>query len=174
MYALADSLPLEERFCLKIPNCMDPVDLSQIEAFYDRLGDEQGVSRKMRTLAQARLSWAEQMKKIVDAASQKAKKAEIFLQRRNIKMCGIAGFTCIDENSGSRLEKMLDKISHRGPNDTGQYLDDVIALGHKRLSILDLTFKGHQPFIIKRTVRTCIQRRDLQLSGAPPSAGRRW
>lgn len=64
-------------------------------------------------------------------------------------MCGIAGFTCIDENSGSRLEKMLDKISHRGPNDTGQYLDDVIALGHKRLSILDLTFKGHQPFIIK-------------------------
>ena len=75
VYALADSLPLEERFCLKIPNCMDPVDLSQIEAFYDRLGDEQGVSRKMRTLAQARLSWAEQMKKIVDAASQKGEES---------------------------------------------------------------------------------------------------
>jgi asparagine synthase (glutamine-hydrolysing) len=36
-------------------------------------------------------------------------------------------------------------LAHRGPNDSGSYFDEQIALGHRRLSIIDLSSKGHQP-----------------------------
>jgi asparagine synthase (glutamine-hydrolysing) len=65
-------------------------------------------------------------------------------------MCGICGFVDKKEkNSDVTLKKMLSVLNHRGPDDDGQELyffaDKVIAFGHKRLSILDLSASGHQP-----------------------------
>ncbi len=57
-------------------------------------------------------------------------------------MCGICGFTSYDKEL---LRKMGDSIKHRGPDDKGEYFDDNISLGHRRLSIVDLTEKGKQP-----------------------------
>lgn len=61
-------------------------------------------------------------------------------------MCGIFGFNFEDK---SLLKKGLSKIVHRGPDDHGIYLDKGISLGHQRLSIIDLTKKGHQPMCDK-------------------------
>ena len=57
-------------------------------------------------------------------------------------MCGIVGFTGKEEETAGR---MLESIHHRGPDDNGLYADDVVTLGHVRLSILDLSYAGHQP-----------------------------
>ncbi len=59
-------------------------------------------------------------------------------------MCGIAGF--IDKNKSKKeiIKKMCDKIAHRGPDGEGYYLNDDVALGHRRLSIIDLS-TGDQP-----------------------------
>jgi asparagine synthase (glutamine-hydrolysing) len=62
-------------------------------------------------------------------------------------MCGIAGIVAADalapEDRG-RAIAMRDVIAHRGPDDAGLYLDSHAALGHRRLSIVDLA-TGHQP-----------------------------
>jgi len=66
-------------------------------------------------------------------------------------MCGIVGFVSSSvlskEDISSRITSMSSKLSHRGPDDSGFWLDNnnQIALGHKRLSILDLSSAGHQP-----------------------------
>jgi asparagine synthase (glutamine-hydrolysing) len=57
-------------------------------------------------------------------------------------MCGIAGFNWKDPTI---VRQMADAMKHRGPDDSGLYCDDAISLGHTRLSILDLSQKGHQP-----------------------------
>ena len=61
-------------------------------------------------------------------------------------MCGIAGV--IGPNpSEAELKKMLQKQSHRGPDHTGTYLDGgFAALGHNRLSIIDLSPEANEPF----------------------------
>ncbi len=58
-------------------------------------------------------------------------------------MCGITGF--LGKGSESDLKKMVDSIKHRGPDDSGLYFSGDVALGHTRLSILDLSEAGHQP-----------------------------
>ena len=65
-------------------------------------------------------------------------------------MCGIAGFIHLGANrdvSSSRLSVMLQNIYHRGPDDGGVWLDEQLglAIGHRRLSILDSSSAGHQP-----------------------------
>ena len=60
-------------------------------------------------------------------------------------MCGFIGFTGIIDSSKTVLEAMMDRIVHRGPDMGGTYLDDTIALGFRRLSILDLSDAGAQP-----------------------------
>lgn len=62
-------------------------------------------------------------------------------------MCGITGF--IDNNIKEKddiLNKMMDRIKHRGPDGRGKYIDNDIALGHVRLSIIDIE-SGKQPMI---------------------------
>lgn len=59
-------------------------------------------------------------------------------------MCGICGFIGEIDNSKEILKKMMDKIAHRGPDDQGMYVDKYAALGHRRLSIIDLSH-GAQP-----------------------------
>lgn len=62
-------------------------------------------------------------------------------------MCGIAGILSLKSNRIDRLERMLDVQAHRGPDDRGTHLDGPVALGHLRLSILDLSPSGHQPML---------------------------
>ena len=59
-------------------------------------------------------------------------------------MCGIAGFISGSDNKKKIIKAMIDKIIHRGPDAEGFYVDDNIALGHRRLSIIDLN-SGDQP-----------------------------
>ncbi|MDB5075727.1 MAG: hypothetical protein JWO42_1906, partial [Chloroflexi bacterium] len=59
-------------------------------------------------------------------------------------MCGIAGEVSFRERPGD-VEKMLDAIVHRGPDDSGLYTDDRTQLGFRRLAIVDLSAAGHQP-----------------------------
>lgn len=62
-------------------------------------------------------------------------------------MCGIVGFWERNKLSDlAKLKKMNDAIYHRGPDSEGFYVKGQVALGHRRLSILDLTNHGHQPF----------------------------
>jgi asparagine synthase (glutamine-hydrolysing) len=67
-------------------------------------------------------------------------------------MCGIVGFLdlkhlSLSEDFRSVLTRMMDPIYHRGPDDSGLWVcpENGIALGHRRLSIIDLSLEGHQP-----------------------------
>lgn len=65
-------------------------------------------------------------------------------------MCGINGILHfqsqrkVDERI---LTKMRDSLAHRGPDDQGLFIDKNIGFGHRRLSILDVSVAGHQPFL---------------------------
>ena len=59
-------------------------------------------------------------------------------------MCGFVGFTNKIDDASIVVENMMDKIKHRGPDSFGKYVDEGIALGFRRLSIIDLE-QGHQP-----------------------------
>lgn len=65
-------------------------------------------------------------------------------------MCGLVGFINNQNNYGNPhaiILKMTERLTHRGPDDGGVWcnLEDGIALGHRRLAILDLSAHGHQP-----------------------------
>lgn len=68
-------------------------------------------------------------------------------------MCGIAGLIGVEPAlAAPALERMLDSLGHRGPDDRGiKRFDlgngDVAFLGHTRLSIVELSVKGHQPMV---------------------------
>jgi asparagine synthase (glutamine-hydrolysing) len=62
-------------------------------------------------------------------------------------MCGIAGYFALTPRplpGREVLERMVDAVRHRGPDDAGVYLDGRCGLGHRRLSIIDLA-GGRQP-----------------------------
>lgn len=61
-------------------------------------------------------------------------------------MCGFAGFVGGVENRNQVLTAMMDTIVHRGPDSEGRYIDEDAALGFRRLSIIDLSEVGDQPF----------------------------
>jgi asparagine synthase (glutamine-hydrolysing) len=60
-------------------------------------------------------------------------------------MCGIVGFTNNIDNSNVVIGEMMDRIKHRGPDAEGKYVDEDIAFGHRRLSIIDVSSQGDQP-----------------------------
>ena len=68
-------------------------------------------------------------------------------------MCGINGICSVESiTNRSWLVAGRDKLSHRGPDDFGEWWSDDgrVGLAHRRLSILDLTKTGHQPMRDKR------------------------
>lgn len=72
-------------------------------------------------------------------------------------MCGVVGFVDYKKQTSlNLLNKLVNKLSHRGPDDYGSYFDETelghIGLGHARLSILDPSQKGKQPMIFKEIV----------------------
>ncbi len=64
-------------------------------------------------------------------------------------MCGICGELRFDHQSPDlgRLQRMMGKLTQRGPDHAGSYLDGALAFGHRRLSIIDLSTRAHQPMI---------------------------
>lgn len=98
-------------------------------------------------------------------------------------MCGIAGFVASSGRFNSladSLRAMTGAISHRGQDDSGSWCDPAcgIALGHRRLSIIDLSQSGHQPmmsasgrYIIVyngEIYNTADLRNELEAAGAAP------
>ena len=70
-------------------------------------------------------------------------------------MCGIAG---IVQRDGAPIHaddigRMLDRQAHRGPDDAGTYIAPGVGLGHRRLSVIDVSSAGHQP--MPNRDRTC-------------------
>lgn len=64
-------------------------------------------------------------------------------------MCGIVGIFQKKLVDKKVLNRMTKALSHRGPDDEGVFVDKNIGLGHRRLSILDLSKTGHQPMFTK-------------------------
>jgi asparagine synthase (glutamine-hydrolysing) len=64
-------------------------------------------------------------------------------------MCGINGILHFSNQKIDQkvLCQMRDALQHRGPDDAGIFIDNNLGLGHRRLSILDVSSAGHQPFI---------------------------
>jgi asparagine synthase (glutamine-hydrolysing) len=64
-------------------------------------------------------------------------------------MCGICGILQLDGTTGfpssALIDRMTDSLAHRGPDDRGTWSDRNIALGARRLAIIDLSAAGHQP-----------------------------
>lgn len=59
-------------------------------------------------------------------------------------MCGFSGFIDNIPNKKNVLESMMDEIIHRGPDESGEYIDENAALGFRRLSIIGVS-NGLQP-----------------------------
>ena len=59
-------------------------------------------------------------------------------------MCGIVGILSNNRNHIENIQELLDTLLHRGPDGNGLFIDNNLALGHTRLSIIDLK-TGHQP-----------------------------
>lgn len=70
-------------------------------------------------------------------------------------MCGYVGFTNSIENSNEVLTDMMNTIIHRGPDSSGQYIDNDVALGFRRLSIIDLD-QGDQPIFNEDNTKVLI------------------
>ncbi len=65
-------------------------------------------------------------------------------------MCGINGILHLQSQrkvDERLLTRMRDALEHRGPDDKGIFVNKNIGLGHRRLSILDISAAGHQPFL---------------------------
>jgi asparagine synthase (glutamine-hydrolysing) len=64
-------------------------------------------------------------------------------------MCGICGMMRLDPSAGppdvKLVERMTNVLAHRGPDDCGIWRDEQIALGSRRLAVIDLSPAGHQP-----------------------------
>src|SRR5437868_3306701 len=63
-------------------------------------------------------------------------------------MCGICGIVSTDHRvvmNPAVIRRMSDTLAHRGPDDEGVYLAPGVALGQRRLSIIDLRPEGRQP-----------------------------
>ncbi len=62
-------------------------------------------------------------------------------------MCGIAGILNLNHNErhNDAIRSMTNRIAHRGPDADGIYVDEKVALGHRRLSIIDLSETANQP-----------------------------
>ena len=74
-------------------------------------------------------------------------------------MCGIAGVLSNGRVDTLVLRRMVRSLQHRGPDDEGIWIDSDagIGLGHRRLSVIDLSANGHQPMVSRdgRYVLTC-------------------
>jgi asparagine synthase (glutamine-hydrolysing) len=95
-------------------------------------------------------------------------------------MCGLTGIFDVStkglDSLDERVKRMADRLVHRGPDSVGVWVGDGVALGHRRLSIVDLSVAGAQPMrsacgryimAFNGAVYNHLDiRRDLELAGA--------
>ncbi len=64
-------------------------------------------------------------------------------------MCGISGELRFDGGAPARatLTRMTERLARRGPDDEGLYFDGPLAFGHRRLAVIDLSARAHQPMV---------------------------
>ncbi len=64
-------------------------------------------------------------------------------------MCGIAAIYRFDNQAPGQtaLERMAERLARRGPDDQGVHIDGPLGMAHRRLSIIDLSAKSHQPMV---------------------------
>jgi asparagine synthase (glutamine-hydrolysing) len=64
-------------------------------------------------------------------------------------MCGVCGIINFNDKPVNKrdLQAMMDKMRHRGPDDEGLFIDGNVGFGFVRLSIIDLSYAGHQPMV---------------------------
>lgn len=67
--------------------------------------------------------------------------------REALEMCGVIGGLGELAYAADAFSNALDRLKHRGPDDTGLWTEDGVVLGHTRLAILDLSPAGHQPMV---------------------------
>jgi asparagine synthase (glutamine-hydrolysing) len=81
-------------------------------------------------------------------------------------ICGLYGLTNSSDDPDRRVRRMVRTIAHRGPDAEGIFVRDGIALGHRRLSIIDLSATGAQPMSLGTTTVVyngeCYNFRDLR------------
>src|SRR5215831_4530639 len=77
-------------------------------------------------------------------------------------MCGIAGFVSLTGGASDpeRLRRMIATLRHRGPDDTGPFVDGPAALAAARLSIIDVA-GGHQPVSVDNGAVTVAQNGEI-------------
>jgi asparagine synthase (glutamine-hydrolysing) len=89
-------------------------------------------------------------------------------------ICGLYGSSYSSEDLDRRVLRMVGTVAHRGPDAQGIFVGDGVALGHRRLSILDLSSAGAQPMHLGATTLVyngeCYNFRDLR--GELETAGR--
>ena len=66
-------------------------------------------------------------------------------------MCGFTGWFDLHPQSREILERMTASLTHRGPDGSGIFFDGPVALGHRRLAIIDLA-ASHQPMVFEQYV----------------------
>ena len=97
-------------------------------------------------------------------------------------MCGIAGFLTVAPGRDDRelLARMTGALAHRGPDDHGLFVDPAagVALGHRRLAIVDLSPRGHQPMASASGSRVVVYNGEIYnfraLRGELAAAGARF
>src|SRR3954464_240975 len=77
-------------------------------------------------------------------------------------MCGIAGLAALDGGAvdPAPLGRMLGALVHRGPDDDGRWAEGPVALGNRRLSIIDIA-GGHQPMASEEGRVVCVQNGEI-------------
>jgi asparagine synthase (glutamine-hydrolysing) len=82
-------------------------------------------------------------------------------------MCGIAGLIGFKGDAQENIRRMNERMLHRGPDDGGVYVseDGRVALGHRRLSIVDLSKNGAQPFTSASGRSICVYNGEIYNHG---------
>ena len=89
-------------------------------------------------------------------------------------MCGITGYLHFDSsrNADEKLvRKMTDTLSHRGPDGEGYFFRNNVGLGHRRLSIIDLSANGKQPMLNTNQSHWIVYNGEIYVGGIFSNAG---
>ena len=73
-------------------------------------------------------------------------------------MCGIGGIVLFDGGSpdAAGMQRMVDALRHRGPDDEGFWVQSGLGMAHTRLSVIDLSPAGRQPMHVEDPILSMV------------------